>query len=68
MSDDLLANVERPRGDKPEPRRDEPAPPGYWHGSARSHVEHWRDRALEAETKLAALRALLTGERWRPHT
>jgi hypothetical protein len=67
MSADLLANVERIKG--PAPRCEAPElPPGWWDGSSVGAVTHWRDRALVAEAKLAALGALLTGDRWRPHT
>jgi hypothetical protein len=64
---DTLANVERAPSERPEPRRDEGrALPGYWLGSAAGEVRRWRDRALAAEARLAAIRAALTG--WRPHT
>jgi hypothetical protein len=60
---DTLANVERPAGDRPEPRPDEgSASHGHWLGSA----AQWRTRAIVAETRIAALRAALTG--WRTHT
>jgi hypothetical protein len=67
MSADLLANVERIEGPAPQQAAPE-FPPGWWDGSAVGAVQYWRARALAAETKLAALRSLLTGERWVPHT
>jgi hypothetical protein len=64
---DLLANAERPPSERPAPSPEGvDAMPGYWHGSAGGEVARWRDRALRAENRLAALRRLL-GD-WRPHT
>jgi hypothetical protein len=53
MKTDLLANVERPTGDKPAAKTEPVSFTGYWLGSA----GQWRARALAAEAALAALRA-----------
>ncbi len=55
---DLLANVERPCGDRPERCiESEPAAiDGYWLGSSTAELNRWRARALAAEAELARLR------------
>jgi len=67
MSADLLANVERPEPDRPvsSPERVDPHA-GYWHGSATSHVHHWRVRAESAEALVESLRRALSKYRIRP--
>ncbi len=63
---DLLANVERSEHDRPTPAPEEPAPPGYWPGSAVAEVERWKQRALLAEAAVSALRHALARYRVRP--
>lgn len=60
MKTDLLANVERERGDRQARvvERDPKPEYGFWHGSAVGEVERWRRRALVAELEVQRLRAL----------
>jgi len=60
-ADPLLANAERPAGERPSrPLEREPAPQdGYWHGSATGRLDHWRRRALVAEAEVERLGRLV---------
>jgi hypothetical protein len=68
MIDQFLVNSERDALDGPlTSSESEPGPlEGWWPGSATSHVERWRRRALAAERELAEIRADigLTCEAW----